>query len=112
MDDDVNVVQQDPLGVPVAFDMVGSETLLLQLEFDLIGDGLDLTRRLPGAQDEVVGKGCDLFAGGTGSNQECGKRFILRIVLTKKYLLRQTGRNPELEISPPIRVQSSYKKNR
>src|SRR6267143_646798 len=57
MNDEIDVVEQDPLGLAIAFDVSGVESGLLQAEFDFFSDGLDLARIGAAAYDEVVGKG-------------------------------------------------------
>lgn len=59
MDDEGAVVHQDPFGVLEAFDSDGAIALRLQLLFNLVGDGLILSRVAAVADDENVGDGGD-----------------------------------------------------
>ena len=57
MQDDVEVVGDDPVALALALDGVGEDPLLAVLEAvaDLVDDRLRLPRVLAGADDEVVG---------------------------------------------------------
>jgi len=58
---EVYIVEQDPLGLAVTFDVGRSHARGLQAQFDLICDGLYLPGIGPVAQHEVVGKGSRPF---------------------------------------------------
>jgi hypothetical protein len=60
VDEEVAIVGEDPLGLFVAFDADGQFAgVLLELEADFIGDGLDLAGIGAGADDEEIGERCD-----------------------------------------------------
>jgi hypothetical protein len=57
VDDEVDVVHEDPLGLAAAFDGVGqSAELTLEAEVDLVGDGDVLALVGAVADEEVVGE--------------------------------------------------------
>ena len=56
MNEEVTVIRENPLRLSVAFDALGEFALLLQLQTNLVGDSLDLTRIRPAADDKVVGE--------------------------------------------------------
>lgn len=56
MDHEIDIVDQDPLGVVVALDIVGTDPHLFQAHFDLVRDGLHLPRIRSATQHKVVGK--------------------------------------------------------
>jgi len=57
VDDDVDVVEEDPFGLATAFDGGGVETeFLLEAHLDLVGDGDDLTIVGGGGDEEEVGE--------------------------------------------------------
>jgi len=56
VDQVVAVIEQDPLRVLVAFDAVRILAQLLQLDFDFVGDGLDLPGVGAAEDDEKIGK--------------------------------------------------------
>ena len=85
VDDEVDVVHQDPLALAAAFDGVGIDSeVALEADFDLVGDGAVLALVGAVADEEVVGEaalggveGHDanifsflVFAGGGGGEQE------------------------------------------
>jgi len=53
VDNQVEVIHQHPLGVPVSLDMVWDDAAFFQPGFDFVGDRLDLPRRIPRAEQEV-----------------------------------------------------------
>src|ERR1700716_3206044 len=54
---EIDVVEQDPLCLAVAFDVGRRHARRLKAHFDLVGDGLHLARITSTAQHEVIGKG-------------------------------------------------------
>ena len=61
VDDEVDVVEQDPLGLTITLYMRGVKAVALQAELDLIGDGLNLARIGAAADYEIVGEGARTF---------------------------------------------------
>src|SRR5207245_4218986 len=61
VDDEVDVVQQHPLGLAVAFDVRRIETGPLQAELDFIGDRLDLPGIGSAANYKIVGESAGAF---------------------------------------------------
>jgi len=59
VDDEVAVVGQYPLGPVVALDAQRSLAALLELELDLVANGLNLPEVGPGTDHEVIGEGTD-----------------------------------------------------
>lgn len=53
----IPVIGQDPFGLGVAFEAMRQFAVGFQRQTDLIGDGLNLFRIGPAANDEVVGEG-------------------------------------------------------
>jgi hypothetical protein len=53
---EIDIVEQDPFRLLVAFDVSGTLACLFQPFFDLVGDRLDLSRVVPAANDEIVGE--------------------------------------------------------
>ena len=85
MDDEVDVVHEDPVGLAAAFDGVGQGgEVALEAELDLVGDGDVLALVGAVADEEVVGEaafggvegqdadvfGLLVFAGSGGGEQE------------------------------------------
>jgi hypothetical protein len=60
VDHQVAIIHQHPLRVPIAFDAGGIVAELLELQLDLVRDGLNLASIAASADDEVVGEGADL----------------------------------------------------
>ena len=57
MDDDVDVVEEDPFALAAAFDRGGVEAVfLLEAELDFVGDGDDLTVVGRGGDEEEIGE--------------------------------------------------------
>lgn len=56
MDYEINVVQQDPLGLLIALNVSGPEAGVRESLLYLIRDGLNLPGVATGADDEVIGK--------------------------------------------------------
>ena len=69
--DEVAVVRQDPLRVLVAFHAQRQLAEALQLHIDLIGDGLNLPRVRPRADDEVIGEGGQPRRSSTRMSEAC-----------------------------------------
>ena len=61
MDHEVDVVEQDPLGLAIALDVGGVEAGFFQAKFDFVGDGLDLARVSSAADHEVIGESSGTF---------------------------------------------------
>ena len=57
MDDELRIIHQDPLSLPVTLYVVGGFSNVLQSDFDLVGDRMNLGSRAARANDEVIGKG-------------------------------------------------------
>ena len=56
MDHEINVVQQDPFGLPVALHVRGPDAGLPESLLYLIGDGLNLPRVATGTNNKEIGK--------------------------------------------------------
>jgi len=59
MDDEVAVVHQDPLGVLIPFHADRQIPAVLELEVNFVRNGLVLPDIRTGADDEIIGEGCD-----------------------------------------------------
>ena len=57
MDHEVHIVQQNPLRLVITFNVRVVVPLLLQANFHLVGDGLNLPGIGATAHNEVIGKG-------------------------------------------------------
>ena len=60
VNDQIEIVHQDPLGIPVALDMIRLEASFFHPQFHLVRNGLDLPGRVAGTYQEVIGKRSDL----------------------------------------------------
>jgi hypothetical protein len=60
VNDQIQVVQQDPFRISIPFDVVGAIPAFLHPGFDSIGDRLDLARRISAAEEKIAGEGSDL----------------------------------------------------
>src|SRR6202044_3219620 len=56
VDDEVDIVDKDPLALSIALDLRGPDSSIFQAAFYFIGNGLYLPRVGAAAQDEIVGK--------------------------------------------------------
>ena len=56
MDDEVEVVEQNPAGAVAAFDMCGFHAFGAERFLDCVGDGVNLPRVVPCHDHEVVGE--------------------------------------------------------
>ena len=61
MDDEVHVIEQDPVGLFVALGVGDAEAEGFEALVDGVGDGLDLARVGSAAHDEVVGESSRIF---------------------------------------------------
>ena len=56
MDHKIDIIEQHPLGLPVALDVRGPQSRCLQTQLHFVRNGLDLPRIGPAAHHEIVGK--------------------------------------------------------
>jgi hypothetical protein len=56
MNDEVDIVQKDPLAFLVSFDVQGANSVFAESFFDSFGDRLIVSTGCAGANDEVVGE--------------------------------------------------------
>ena len=60
MNDEIDIVEKDPLAFRVSFDMQRANALFFERFFDVFGNGLVVARRCPGADEEIIGERADL----------------------------------------------------
>jgi hypothetical protein len=61
VDHEVDIIEQNPLRLAIAFGVGGVESGFFQAEFDFVGDGLDLAGIGAAADDEVIGESSGAF---------------------------------------------------
>src|SRR5437879_12743222 len=73
VDDEVDVIQKDPLAFDVPFDVQWSHTFFFQGFFDMVCDCLIVTCRGSGTNQEIIGEGANLAKkiGRASCRKEC-----------------------------------------
>ena len=60
VNDEIDIVQKDPLPFGIAFDVQGSNALPLEYFFDVVCNRLSVPGRCAGTNEEVIGEGAQL----------------------------------------------------
>ena len=59
MNDEIDIVHQNPIAFAESFNMQRTDGLFFELFKDVVGDSLIVARGSAGANDKVIGKGAD-----------------------------------------------------